>query len=173
MMQFKRRQGIALVMALLMLVVLLMLGISGVQHIQMDERVSHNARDHNLSFQAAESALADGEAYLAGQTEVPVGVTSCGSPPCAIYASGLLPDLAAQSHSWWSTNAQSYRSSLGAVATQPQFIIEESQFVPYELSPEAQALGLGTHYYRITARGTGGSDNAQSMVESIFSVFFR
>ena len=62
--QQKRQSGVALFISLVMLLILTMLGLSSVQTTSVQERMARNARDTNLAFQAAESALKDAEALI-------------------------------------------------------------------------------------------------------------
>jgi Tfp pilus assembly protein PilX len=65
------------------------------------------------------------------------------------------------------------------VSEQPLYFIEEYGYLPDDLSPGTRAQGVGTYYYRVTARGTGGvaktsgvSPN-QAMVQSIYAKRFN
>jgi type IV pilus assembly protein PilX len=60
----RRQQGIVLPVVLILLVVLGVLGISGMDDTAMQERMSGNLRDRDIAFQAAESALRQGESVL-------------------------------------------------------------------------------------------------------------
>ena len=62
--QQKRQSGVALFISLVMLLILTVLGLSSVQTTSVQERMARNARDTNLAFQAAESALKDAEALI-------------------------------------------------------------------------------------------------------------
>lgn len=58
----KRRQsGSALIIGLTILMVILILGTAGMRTTIMEEKMAGNVRDYNIAFQAAESALKDGE----------------------------------------------------------------------------------------------------------------
>ena len=56
-----KQSGIALIVALLMLVVIMLLGSSAGQIALLSEKASRNDRDRQLAFQAAEAALMDAE----------------------------------------------------------------------------------------------------------------
>ncbi|THF65892.1 pilus assembly protein [Pseudothauera nasutitermitis] len=56
------QRGIALIVALIILVVLTLLGLSSVRTVTMEERMTANTFDRALAFQAAEAALRLGEA---------------------------------------------------------------------------------------------------------------
>lgn len=57
----RQQRGASLVVSLLMLVAVLLLGISTAQIALMGEKSSHNDRDRQIAFQAAEAALMDAE----------------------------------------------------------------------------------------------------------------
>ncbi len=58
------QRGTVLVIALILLLVLTILGVSGMRGTTMEERMAGNMRDQSLGFQAAESALRAGEAHV-------------------------------------------------------------------------------------------------------------
>lgn len=60
------QQGAALLMALMFLVILTMIGFSSITSTTLEERMARNSRESNIAFQAAETALRDGETDLAG-----------------------------------------------------------------------------------------------------------
>lgn len=66
--------GFSLIVALIMLIVIIMLGISGSQMSINEERGARNVRDRQLAFQAAEAALKDAEYEILNPA----------SPACAV-----------------------------------------------------------------------------------------
>ncbi len=68
------QRGFSLIVALMMLIVVIILGISASQMAVNEERGARNDRDRQLAFQAAEAALQDGEAEILSPT----------SPACAL-----------------------------------------------------------------------------------------
>lgn len=60
------QRGMALITALVLLVIMTLLGITGVRTAVLEEKMSAASYDRNLAFQAAEAALRDGEAYVDG-----------------------------------------------------------------------------------------------------------
>jgi Tfp pilus assembly protein PilX len=50
----------------------------------------------------------------------------------------------------------------------PCAVIEEHSFIPDDLDPDTSAKGIGRYHYRITTRGFGGTEKAQSRLEAIF-----
>ncbi len=60
----RRQKGITLIVGLILLLVMTMLGLTAVQVTTQQERMAGNLRDRNIAFQAAESALREGESAL-------------------------------------------------------------------------------------------------------------
>ncbi len=56
-----RQQGAVLITALVLLVVLTLLGVSGMQNTILEERMAGNYRDSQIAFESAEAALRTGE----------------------------------------------------------------------------------------------------------------
>jgi len=59
------QSGLVLLMALVMLLLVPLLGVTSVRMVTVEERMAANAFDRNLAFQAAETALREGEARAA------------------------------------------------------------------------------------------------------------
>ena len=70
-----RESGFSLIVALMMLIVIIILGISASQMAINEERGARNDRDRQVAFQAAEAALKDAEFEILG-----VGAPSCTQP---------------------------------------------------------------------------------------------
>jgi len=60
----RKQRGAILVVALIMLLLLTLIGIGSMQGTTLQERMAGNMRDEGLAFQAAETALRQGEATL-------------------------------------------------------------------------------------------------------------
>ncbi len=168
-----RQKGMVLITGLIFLLVLTILGISAMSSTSVVEKMTQNFRDASTAFEAAESALGDGENWVQNQGSQPIPVTSCSSNPCQVWAYNNFGSFWTQPDSWWTTNAVPYSSTISGVALQPTYVIEQFTFVPYQLSPDAQSKGQGYYYYRITARGTGATDSAHSIVQSIFATQYN
>ncbi|TCK05937.1 pilus assembly PilX family protein [Marinobacterium mangrovicola] len=57
----KDESGAALIVALIMLLLITIIGVSAMQTTTMEERMAGNLRDRHVAFQAAEAALRQGE----------------------------------------------------------------------------------------------------------------
>ncbi len=157
-----RQRGAVLVVSLVLLLVMTLLGVSSMNSTTMQERMAGNLRDNNLAFQAAESALRQGEEFLRQAT----------LPPFT-GANGLLErqDGAGQADFWssyaWASNSRAAPAPDG-VADIPLFVIEELPPVP----APGESLAFGplseVGVYRITARGVGGTEDAVSILQTTF-----
>jgi type IV pilus assembly protein PilX len=184
--QARVQQGIVLVMALVFLLLLTLIGISALGTTSLEEKMAHNAKDRNLAFQSAESALFLGESWLAGLTDLPIFPNNS----MGLYS---LPPAASspvwESVNWSGSNVITYPNipygslsviaggagaSLGEIQTQPKYLIEYLARVENESSSLAvDDPYRWRHVLRVTARGTGGTDAAQVMTQSNFSWAFK
>ncbi|MCF6251350.1 MAG: PilX N-terminal domain-containing pilus assembly protein [Methylococcaceae bacterium] len=60
----KKQAGVVLVVSLIMLLLLTLIGVSGMQSTGLEEKMAGNKRNRNLAFQAAEAALRHAENYI-------------------------------------------------------------------------------------------------------------
>lgn len=166
-----RQKGAVLVVSLMILLVLTLIGVTAMTTSTLEERMAGNLKDVNLAFQASESALRDSERWLANLGTRPSPVTTCGSPPCAVWELNQVGDLKSFAASWWQTNATGYSGSITEVNTQPRYVIEYYDTIPDSIVKPS--TGSGRFFYLITARGTGGTDNAQILLQSVFNTRFN
>ena len=177
--QYSQR-GVALVMSLVMLLLLTILGLSSVQTTSMQLRMSLNARDNDLAFQASESAVNEAESWMSTNTSLLVFQVA--------NSNGLYdaPDFGSVNLSTfdWSNPGNNMRgyitlsTSLSDVATQPKYIIEWVKTV----MSEADTLNLGnigqdtgsgrTQVFRVTTYGTGGTGSAHVMLQTTYGKRF-
>jgi type IV pilus assembly protein PilX len=192
----KKQRGTVLVASLFFLMILTILGVSSVNRTSIQNKVSANNHNTDLAFQASETSLSAAEEYLKNLVSVPAVISNCATPPCNnIWAKNALDaKFKGSSAYWWaSTNPDTnsdwwpvYATApnpttqkVSYVSEQPLYFIEEYGYLPDDLSPGTRAQGVGTYYYRVTARGTGGvaktSGNSpnQAMVQSIYAKRFN
>ncbi len=67
------QDGSVLIVSLILLLILTVIGVSSINNIGMNERMAGNYKDHDLAFQAAESALAAGEKEAEGLAGIFLG----------------------------------------------------------------------------------------------------
>ena len=159
----KTQSGAVLVISLIFLLLLSLVGVTGSQMTSMEEKMSGNNKNHNLAFQAAESAL------LAGETAVAT------LPSSALY-SGDVKDI-----DWSSENnekVQTYNGgSLYGVKQPPKYVISylASTTSVGSSAGSGDSLEAGTtlgassnNWYLITARGYGGTANSIVTLQSVY-----
>jgi len=158
-------KGATLAITLLILFIITLIGVSSIRVTLMQEKMSTNLQDKELSFNAAETGLAAGESWLLSQSIQPAVYVQCSVYPCVVevYDSTNLDE---QSNSWWSSNSAEYGSDLDNVATRPRYIIEFLQFVPDTPEIGNSNAQNGVFYYQITARGTGSSNDSASTIQA-------
>jgi type IV pilus assembly protein PilX len=167
-----KQQGIALVISLIMLLMMTLLGLSAMNTSLMEEKMAGNSRDVELAFQAAETALRDAEIWLADQVNEPAGTSSginrVWSPdsldPDTTNAISWWQEV---NQVWWLAEAEAYGITINNIKTVPHSVIEYKQFIPDTLLiGEGSSSDKGMTYYQVTARGTGGSDQARVLLQS-------
>ncbi len=174
----RQQQGAALIVSLLVLTILSLLSISAMQSATLQEQMSGHLRDSQLAFESADAALRDAEQWLDAQSAIP---SPCGSVAggCALFAPSALTALeGSNGKNWWSSRDalwwQQYGLEFASAgqelrqnAEDPHTVIEELARVPDSLvvgvAPQSSRV-----YYRLTARGVGGSPSAQTIVQSTF-----
>lgn len=189
----QKQTGVALFMSLIMLLIITVLGLSSVQTTTLQERMARNARDSNLAFLAAESALKDAEAMIEGFTTVDgdFGIDPKDANPRQCLASpqraaGLYHELDYncrpnwEAVDWDDDNGDYIVSSVvvQGVNTQPKYIIEHVKTLSafedrLNLTNIGEDLGAGrVQIFRVTAYGTGGTDTARAMIQSTYGRSF-
>jgi type IV pilus assembly protein PilX len=159
------QQGATLAVTLLMLLIITLLGISAIQVTHMQEKMTANLQDKELSFHAAESALAAGETWILAQAAEPPVTTTCSAFPCVQTAFQNF-NVVGQSSTWWQSNSANYNTQLDNVATTPRYIIEFLQFVPDTPVVGTTSSTTGVYYYQVTARGSGGSNDSFTILQT-------
>lgn len=174
------QQGVVLVVALIMLLLLTIIGLAGMRSTLLEERMAGNLRDHNLAFQAAEAALREGETN---------GVQAClisgfnGSSGCYDLTVACQNDDAADDDAscwtgrdnpaaWanWTTSGRAPVSTIPLVDSQPRYVVERvtSTSVKKTESLKSSTEYEEVTYYRVTARGVGGNPNTVAIVQSTY-----
>ncbi|ORU90200.1 MAG: hypothetical protein A6F71_04330 [Cycloclasticus sp. symbiont of Poecilosclerida sp. M] len=163
----KKQAGAILFVSLIMLLLMTLLGISGMQTTVLEERMAGNFKDRNMSLQAAESALREAEEYLR--------VT----PILPSFTDGILghyqPTTAGAAR-WdtitnWSDPANgaiSYTGKLDGIASPPAYIVEELPTITESGGSLETGVAVQNRYYRITTNAVGGTNTAVVMLQSTY-----
>lgn len=162
-----RQRGATLVVALIILVVMTLLGVTSMQSATMQERMAGNVRDMNVAFQAAEAALREGEEFLSTTVVLPPFNGNLG-----LYQAPNQGDPRPweQDGFNWASEARQYDGEDFGGSAPPAYIIEELQVRPQS---EGGEIGLGLpvgeeRLYRVTARGVGGNPNTLVILQTIY-----
>jgi type IV pilus assembly protein PilX len=165
------QKGAALIVSLIILVLMTLLGLSSISTSSLEEKMTANLRDHELAFQAAEIALRDAEKRISAFVTEPIA-TQDGSNENTWNTNAMdpTPTNAApwwleRDAAWWSANGVA-SVNVANVATPPRYIIEELVFDNDDENKGTGSPVDGIVHYRITARGTGGSDQARVLLQS-------
>ena len=173
----RREKGLALFMSLIMLLILTILGISSVQTTSLQERMSRNARDSDLAFQSAESALRDGEDVL----ETLNALTLFDAGTTGYYYEKDPGDNPNWRDVSWTAADGDYigaTTNISSVGTQPKYILEHLKAVisdadALNLDNIGQDTGSGrTQIFRVTSYATGGTDTARVMLQATYGKRF-
>jgi type IV pilus assembly protein PilX len=168
----RRQRGASLVISLLLLVALTVLGISTIRTTNLQERMAGNARDLNIALQGAEAGLRDGEARIRAQVNRPVATGAIG---CLFCQRGTLPvGIADETVFNWNQNAHEFGAPgardlmLNELPEDPRYVIEELAFVRDSLVV-GQDPSEGRDFYQVTARSTGASGRANTVLQSTYT----
>jgi len=188
------QKGAVLIVSLVMLIIMTLLGISGMNNTVMQERMAGNQRNSTLAFQAAEAALRAAEIAIdtTWGSDFPDGTNdgSTANNNHGVYllnSSVLDPDLTNETEWWaertgaanntfWANNGTATANALkfnevGGVdqnLTMPRYIIEKIGYLPLGTCITCGAQCYCEHHYQITARGTGAAGQSESYLRSIY-----
>jgi type IV pilus assembly protein PilX len=164
----------ALFISLVLLLVLTILGVSAVQTSALETRMARNEHDVLLAFQAAESALRDAEEFLSGVTSI-VPFTAGGNNGLWNIPTLGNPDRWSDPDIWTGNGSVAAPTEVGnVVAAPPRYFIEhiasiEREENAYQIDdPYSLTATDRIEIFRVTALGTGGTENARVMLQSTF-----
>jgi type IV pilus assembly protein PilX len=158
------QRGVALVVALVLLVVATLIGLAGIRGTNLQERMSANMYDRSLAFQRAEAALRDAERAITGNWRIDVlGGADCS--PDSGNLCGTVPALAAV----WTPVGGAYDVNGDKTPGTPEYFIQFMGTGNAEnnlgLDANADYGNYGNAYppdnvafYRVTARSSAPAD---------------
>jgi len=160
------QRGATLMISLMILLVMTLIGVTSMGTSNLEEKMAGNDRDLNLSFQAAEAALRQAEDYVNNNI---VSTAAFDGTNTGLYTQDSNPDIFAAA-TW--ANSISYNGTINYVNTAPQYIVEITSTIgddDINVSGYGESSGSGTiTAFRVTARGTGGTDGAVTLLQSNF-----
>jgi len=160
----RAERGVALITGLIFMVVLTLISMAALRTTLLEEKMSGNARDIDLAFQAAEAALRGGETVLNGAS----------LPTFAATGAYLTASSTRSNTSYWilthnwTTDSVALSSVPTGAYSAPSFVIEQM--------PSGVAGGFSLKsgpiteagMYRITSRGTGGNPNTHIYLQETY-----
>ncbi|MHB9022024.1 MAG: pilus assembly PilX family protein [Halothiobacillus sp.] len=159
-----QQAGVALVVALVLLVLVTLVGLAAIRGTTMQQKMTSNFYDRELSFQSTEAALRAADTAI--QTNAAAIARNCGSGGVVCLANPFTdPNLPANSIQTVVSGTGAGQFNPGAIsASQPQYVIENFGAYPDpntstgfgQTANAAQYGAQGTAttaiYYRVTAR---------------------
>ena len=172
--QNNKQTGSALIVALSILLVLTILGISSLRTSSLEERMAGNTRDAQLAFAAAEAALREAEEFIiASPLDDAAAYTAAGLNGLHSSRAIINADAWTIETNWGNAAQVGYSNQ---VAIPPSYMIQklESQSELGNSADLGRANAYGTteeppKFYQITARGTGISPNSRAMLQAYFN----
>lgn len=157
------QRGVALVIAMILLIVITLVGFAAVRGTIMQNRMTSNQYDREVAFQAAEAAMRAAQDMIGNNSMVIARNCQSGSVACPAnpFNDSTLPSSAIQTVAT-GTSAGQFTATSGAM--QPQFVIENFGNWPDPTSNTgfnqsasahnygAQGVSTTSVYYRVTAR---------------------
>lgn len=151
------QRGVSLIVVLLLLLIMTLLGLASLRGTLMEERMSSNALDRGLAFQAAETALRQAQDQIAqaGVQNKNIGFNCdavgefCNPTPTNAYTGNVAGCVANAKECW----INAVGSSLATAAGSPQYYIE---FMDEVTTAKANQLGTETSANAMQYGGAGG-----------------
>jgi type IV pilus assembly protein PilX len=178
-----------LVFALIFLLVLTMLGVASLMNNTSQERMNYAVTDYTRAFQAADSAVTQGEEYISAQPSF--APLTCATPTsgCNVWST-LNSDNTLLSSSFWSSYGMNFgltynvdgsttsRSNSGLLKGNGSALSTPQYAVEY-IGHDDSSLACGkpnpppiAYYYRITGRGAGAQSQMSATTQSTFVWYF-
>jgi len=160
--------------ALLFLVILSLLGTSGVTTNTLQEHMASNARNRDLAFQAAEHALEDAHGWMETQDKDSMRTLVDASGVDLVTGDGIRAGGEThandagywQSANWTTDVISPGGTDLSQVVSQPLYVVER---LPSYTDPNpGQPCSSTCDYYRVTARGLGGVDQVAVILQTLY-----
>ncbi|MDR0775522.1 MAG: hypothetical protein LBE81_02660 [Azonexus sp.] len=172
----RRQQGIALIMAIIMLVIATLIGLAGMRYTSLQEKLSANLYDRAIAMQAAEYALGAAEKWLfengvedVTATPTVVDCSADDATICPTFPDSTFLTDGADSDNWVSVNLPAdFNHGLNADSN-PQYFI---QFLGFK-SSEALADGGGSATCNQYGSSCGSNPKEIASVNALYRVIVR
>lgn len=161
-----RQRGVALAVALILLVVITLVGLAAVSGTIMQQKMSANFYDRQVAFQSTEAAMRQAAlAIQATTTAAPAGFYDCSTPASSSTAANTCQSNPFTDPNVPSSNIKTVAASAydagNMVASKPQYIVQYMGNFPMPAPPVKQtshtsyggsSIKPTADFYRITAR---------------------
>lgn len=180
--QSRAQRGITLIMVLIFIVTLSLIAAVGMRGVITGDRVVANERDRALSFQAAESAIREAVDLISAGDVTKYSVI--GAKPGGLPLGGNIehwrttsgktvatvcdiPTADAGTKRFkWDNDCSKESSNLYSNIQKPRYVIELASKVPVgAVTPPTK----NECWFRITSRATGGTNEADVVLQAMFS----
>jgi len=181
----QKQQGAVLVMALVLMAVLAIIGVTSMRGNIMDVKIHKAMKSRSNAFQCAEAALRAGETWLGALTIAPASdsvlMTTPSKNAYQFWSSQAtaLQNMETQTTTWWTANAWAYGTGMTNTSLQigcttpPLYLIEHLGYV----DGGSNSIETGNKdlidYFRITARSEGINTAAAVVLQTIYGKRLR
>ena len=194
-MSYKRnQQGAALAVGLILLVIITLMGYTGMKSTMLQEKMAAGLHNRSLANSGAHSALREGEKYVYGLIENTNGVDVVGTPDGELFniysmyqqpgvpSSGENVIAAAFKNNDWSAgggtattmNYTTISQQGASLSVQPQFIVQHIRDTDIVASPfgGSGSDGLPTHEFGASGSGSGmgGSGAGSGTIQDTYLI---
>ncbi|WP_455374913.1 pilus assembly PilX family protein [Kaarinaea lacus] len=167
-----QQQGSVLIISLVIMVVLTILGVSGMKTSLLEEKMAGNLKDTQLAFQAAEATLKQAEQYIEQNVVSISSFDNDGSD--GLYDKST--ERPWESISWSNSDSIEYSDfdSNYSITSPPRFIVQHlvsqtNNIDELNLDNYGQGTGAGrVEMFLITARATGSSGKSVVTLQSTY-----
>lgn len=167
------QRGAVLIVGLIMLLLLTVIGLASIRGTDLQERMAGNMRDRNLAFQAAEAGLRYGEKTL--NAALLPSFTGGGYWPDLNKIPSMRPRPTIWTSLEWEANSVRLPdNTISSLVEQPRYTIEKVVVTGLAAAQgsavdhESAERIAEAEYFRVTARGLGGTADAEAILQSTF-----
>jgi type IV pilus assembly protein PilX len=172
---YYRQHGAVLVVGLLIMILMTLIGATAMRTTTLEEKMAGNMHDRNLSFQAAETALREVEQnFIEGLVNIQSFDGSNG-----LYGEDDPEPTTLHDSSTWGAKTRETSGSLSSVTTKPRYMVKVAHIKSLEREGGLNIEGYGASkpgseivIFRVTARGTGGTNQSQVVLRSYYGKTF-
>lgn len=154
----RRQRGVVLPIVMILMVILGVLAVSGMDDTAMQERMAGNMRDREIAFQAAESALRDGETWLQANRDTAEGNADLAGADARTW-DGASPVPSGTRTGLYTTDDEI------SLAADPVFYVGPPRLLR---SNPGETPAQFREIFPVIARGVGGTDTAVVILRSNF-----